>query len=99
MSALPHRLAAPLIEESAGPGGRVVIPELLERLLEQVSADGFQIVAQQIATEVLLVAEILTSFDVVRRRGCGQKLKVLPLRVVARVNRASISIAFLLTNK
>ena len=59
MSALPHRLAAPLIEESAGPGGRVVIPELLERFLEQVSADGFQIVAQQIAKpEVLLVTEI-----------------------------------------
>jgi hypothetical protein len=33
---------------------------------------------------VLLVAEIFTSFDVVRRRGCGQKLKVLPLRVVAK---------------
>src|SRR6476620_9689564 len=36
-------LAAPFIEELAGPGGRVVIPELLEGFFEQVSADGFQV--------------------------------------------------------
>ena len=56
--------AAPLVEELAGPGGRGVIPELLECFLEQVSEDGFQVVAQQIAKpEVLLVAEIVTAFE------------------------------------
>jgi len=58
-----HGLAAPFVEELAGPGGRVVVPELLENLLEQVRADGLQVVAEQIAeAEVLLVAEILTPF-------------------------------------
>ena len=34
-----HGLPAPLIEELRGPGGRVVIPELLEGFLEKVCAD------------------------------------------------------------
>jgi hypothetical protein len=59
-----HRLAAPFVEELAGPGGRVVIPELLEGLLEKVSPDGSQVVAEQIAEpEVLLILEILTAFQ------------------------------------
>ena len=44
-----HGLSAPLVEELAGPGGRVVIPELLKGFLEKVSADGLQVVAEQIA--------------------------------------------------
>ena len=60
----PHGLATPFIEELAGPGGRVVLPELLEGFLEKVSPDGFQVVAKQIAEpEVLLVTEILTAFE------------------------------------
>ena len=55
-----HGLAAPFVEELAGPGGRVVIPELLEGFLEKVSADGLQVVAQQIAeSEALFVFQIL----------------------------------------
>ncbi len=49
LDAGPHRLATPLIEELAGPGGRVVAPELLEGFLAKVSPDGFQVVAEQIA--------------------------------------------------
>ena len=52
LDAGPHGLAAPLIEELAGPSGRVVIPELLEGFLEKVSADSFQIVPKQIAEPV-----------------------------------------------
>src|SRR5262245_45719480 len=57
-----HGLAAPLVEELAGPGGRVVIPKLLKSFLEKVGPDGFQVVAEEIAqSEVLLRAEILTA--------------------------------------
>jgi hypothetical protein len=60
----PHGLAAPFVEELAGPGGGVVVPELLEGFLEQVRADGLQVVAEQIAeTEVLFVLEIVTPFE------------------------------------
>jgi hypothetical protein len=57
-----HGLAAPLVEELAGPRRRVVVPELLKGFLEKVSADGFEIVAEEIAQpEVLLVAEVATA--------------------------------------
>jgi len=50
-----HGLPAPFIEELASPGGRVVIPELLEGFLEKVSPDGLQVVAEQVAqAEALL---------------------------------------------
>jgi hypothetical protein len=44
-----HGLAAPFIEELAGPSGGVVIPELLKGFLKKVSANGFQVVAEQVA--------------------------------------------------
>src|SRR6185436_21159159 len=44
-----HGLSAPVIEELRGPGGRVVIPELLKAFLKKVSADGRQVVPEQIA--------------------------------------------------
>jgi hypothetical protein len=44
-----HGLAAPLVEKSAGPGGRVVRPELLEGLLAKVSPDGLQVIPKQVA--------------------------------------------------
>ena len=43
-----HGLPVPFIEELASPGGRVVIPELLEGFLEKVSPDGLQVVAEQV---------------------------------------------------
>src|ERR1039458_9139519 len=52
------------VEELARPGGRVVIPEVLEGFLEKVGADGLQVVAEQITeSEVLLVGEILAPFE------------------------------------
>ena len=39
----PHRLPTPFVEEFAGPRRRVVLPKFLERFLEQVSADRFQV--------------------------------------------------------
>jgi hypothetical protein len=48
LDAGPQALAAPFIEEVARPGGRVVIPEVLESFLQQVRADGLQVVAEQI---------------------------------------------------
>jgi hypothetical protein len=41
-----HRLTAPFIEEFSGPGGGVVIPELLKGFLEKASADGAEDVAK-----------------------------------------------------
>src|SRR5262249_42945282 len=45
----PHGLAAPLVEELAGPSGRIVVPELLKGFLEKIRADGFQVVAEEVA--------------------------------------------------
>src|SRR5208283_3937493 len=64
LDAAAHGLSAPEVQEQAGPMWRVVGPELLEVLLEQVSADGFQIVAKQIAeAELLLGGEILLALE------------------------------------
>ena len=58
LDAAAHGLSTPEVQEQASPMRRVVSPELLEVLLEQVSADGFQIVAEQIAeAEALFVFE------------------------------------------
>src|SRR6516164_2263385 len=35
-----HGLAAPLVQELAGPSGRVIIPELLEVLFEEIGRYG-----------------------------------------------------------
>jgi hypothetical protein len=57
-------LAAPLVEELARPGGRVVIPELLDGFLEKVSANGLEVVTKQITEpKVLLFAQILIAFE------------------------------------
>jgi hypothetical protein len=59
-----HRLPAPLIEELRGPGGRVVIPELLKGFLEKVSADGPQVMSQQVTqAEALFSLQILLAFE------------------------------------
>src|SRR3954447_465224 len=52
------------IEELSGPCGRVVIPELLKRLLKKVSTYGLQVVAEQIAQpETLFRLQILFAFE------------------------------------
>jgi hypothetical protein len=59
-----HGLAAPSIEKFAGPSRRVVVPELLKGLLEEVSADRFQVVAEEIAEpELLFGAEVLIAAE------------------------------------
>src|SRR5438874_12792375 len=50
-----HGLPAPLIEELAGPSGRVVVPKLLKGFLEKVGADGLEVVAEEIAEPEALV--------------------------------------------
>ena len=63
LDARAHHLPTPVIEELSGPGGRVVIPELLKGFLEKISPDGLQVVAKEIAEqEVLLGTQILTTF-------------------------------------
>jgi hypothetical protein len=55
-----HGLTAPHVEELAGPRGRVVIPELLKNLFEEVRSDGLQVVAGWIAeTKALFAYEVL----------------------------------------
>jgi hypothetical protein len=57
-------LRQPFIQELACPSRRVEIPEVLEGFLEKISADGFQVVAEEIAeAEVLLIAEVLVTFE------------------------------------
>ena len=41
-------MPTPLVEELSGPGGGVVIPELLEVFLEQIGANALEVVAHQI---------------------------------------------------
>lgn len=49
-------------QKLADPDRRVVIPEPLERFLEQIGPDDLQVAAEEIAQqEVLLGAEILTA--------------------------------------
>ncbi len=63
LDARAHGLPTPPVEELGGPGGRVVIPELLKGFLEKISPDGLQVVAKEIAEqEVLLGTQILTTF-------------------------------------
>ena len=53
-------LLAPKIQEHAGPGGRVVFPELLKIFFEEIGTDGLKVVAEQIPqSELLLRGEIL----------------------------------------
>src|SRR5262249_47599306 len=60
----PHGLAAPLVEELCGPGGRTIFPELLKSFLQKVGADGLEIVAKEIAQpEVLVGAKVLTTAE------------------------------------
>ena len=55
---------------------RVVGPELLEVLLEQVGADGLQVVAEQIAqAELLLGGEILLALEHAPARLLQQRLR------------------------
>src|ERR1051325_1046146 len=62
LDARPHGLATPFIEEFTGPGGRVVVPELLKGFLEKISPDGLQVVAEEITKpEVLIESEIVTA--------------------------------------
>src|SRR5208283_1250876 len=52
-------LTAPLIKELAGPTRRLIVPELLEVLLEQIGPHGLQVVAQQIAqAEPLMLGQV-----------------------------------------
>src|SRR3989304_7385662 len=51
----PHRAGAPLVEEPSCPGGALVGPETLERLLAQEGTDGSQGVAQDLAQLPALV--------------------------------------------
>jgi hypothetical protein len=59
-----HGLPAPLIEELCGPGGGVVIPELLKGFLEKVSADGPEVISEEVTqAEALFSLQILFAFE------------------------------------
>ena len=48
----------------AGPGWRIVFPELLKGFLQKVGTDSLEVVAQEIAQpEVLVGAEILAAAE------------------------------------
>ena len=55
---------APGVQELAGPGGGLVGPQLLEVFLQQVGADAFQVVTQQLLQSPLLIdREIPGAFE------------------------------------
>jgi hypothetical protein len=57
-------LAAPLVEELSGPGRSAIFPELLKGFLQQVGANGLEIVAKEIAQpKVLVGAKVLTATE------------------------------------
>src|ERR1017187_3129551 len=59
-----HSLAAPLVEELAGPGGLTIFPELLKGFLQKVGTDGLEVVAEEIAqSEVLVGTEVLAAAE------------------------------------
>src|ERR1700681_1377805 len=59
-----HGLLAPEVQEHAGPGGRVVFPELLKIFFEEIGPDGLEVVAEEISqTEFLLRGEILFALE------------------------------------
>ena len=64
-------MLAPEIQEHAGPGGRVVFPELLKIFFAEIGTDGPEVVAEQIwQTELLLRGEILFAATLL----CARKL-------------------------
>src|SRR5271165_964193 len=78
LDARAHGLIATEIQEVAGPGGRVVFPELLKIFFEEIGADGLQVVTQQFAqTEVLLRGEILFALENAPARFLQQRLMTL----------------------
>src|ERR1017187_5115520 len=59
-----HGLAAPLVEELAGPSGRIVFPQLLKGFLQKVGTNGLEVVTEEIAQpEVLAGAEVLAATE------------------------------------
>src|SRR6266853_3019654 len=70
-----HGLLAPKIQKHAGPGGRVVFPELLKIFFEEIGTDGLEVVAEQISqTELLLRGEILFALEHAPARLLEQRL-------------------------
>src|SRR5215470_11824521 len=54
----------PTIQEFSRPGGRTIVPEKLEVLLEEVGTDGLQIVAQQLRQlHFLFLRQVLGTFQ------------------------------------
>src|SRR5690606_9256091 len=73
-----HGLGAPLIEELSGPSRRIVLPELLELLLEQVGAHALQVVAHQLAElQALPVGGVLGALEQAPSRSLEQRLVAL----------------------
>ena len=59
-----HGPCAPVVEEPARPNRRVILPEPLEILLEQVSPDSLEVAGEQILQLVhLVISEVLWSFQ------------------------------------
>src|SRR5713226_6178066 len=85
-----HRLLAPEIQERAGPGGRVVFPELLKIFFEEIGTDGLEVVAEQISqTELLLRGEILFALEHAPTRLLQQR-RVALLGHLARLGGADL---------
>src|ERR1700691_2354592 len=75
LDAAAHDLVAPEVEKLFSPYRRVVSPELLEILLQQVGANRLHVVAQQIAkTDLLLGGEVFLALEYAPARLLQQRL-------------------------
>ena len=64
LDARPHDQGDPLVQEFPRPGGRVVVPELLELHLEQIGPNRLQVVLQYVTqANPLIAGEILPALE------------------------------------
>jgi len=85
-----HGLISAEIQEDAGPGGRVVFPELLKIFFEEIGTDGLEVVAEQMSqTQLLLRGEILFALEHAPARLLQERLVVV-LGHLARLRGADL---------
>ena len=59
-----HGAGAPLVEKPSCPPGRCVVPEVVERLLQKIGANGAEVVLQDVGKlEGLALREVLFTFE------------------------------------
>ena len=82
---------APSVQELAGPSRRGVLPELLEVFLQQIGADTFEVIAQQLFESPLVWGVVRFSERFKRHQRDFFRTGSRPLRTSARASSARTS--------